>query len=130
VELGALLHDIGRSKTHGVKHGYYGGRVAQAYKLPSNVVKIIERHVGAGIPAAEARSLGLPNRDFTPETLEEKIVAYADKRIGSKKIISCEEALEDLARSLGDNHPAISRLKSLFGEVARLLGEDSCHASH
>ncbi len=129
VEVGALLHDVGRSKTHRVKHGYYGGRIAQALKLPSNVVKIIERHVGAGIPAEEALPLGLPNRDFIPENLEERIVAYADKRIRGDKVISCGEALEDLARSLGDNHPAVGRLKSLFVEFSSLLGGDPCPAT-
>lgn len=112
-----------------VKHGYYGGRLAQALRLPSSVVKIIERHVGAGITAEEARVLGLPNSGFIPETLEERIVTYADKRVRGEKVISCEEALEDLAWSLGVNHPAVGRLKSLFEEFFSLLGEDPCPAS-
>ncbi|MEM3736809.1 MAG: HDIG domain-containing protein [Candidatus Bathyarchaeia archaeon] len=118
IEVGAILHDIGRSRTHGADHGYCGGTIACALGLPKEVVNIIERHVGAGISAEEASALGLPNRDFIPETLEEKIVAYADKRIKGDRIVNCDEALEDFARSLGYDHPAVSRLKALFTEFS------------
>ena len=34
VEAGALLHDIGRSKTHKVDHGYVGAKIVQSEGLP------------------------------------------------------------------------------------------------
>ena len=41
VEAGALLHDIGRSKTNAVNHGLVGGQVAVQEGLSEPVVRII-----------------------------------------------------------------------------------------
>ena len=60
VEVGALLHDIGRSKTHGVNHVIVGVEIAKSLNLPESIVSIIERHVGGGITADEAKELGWP----------------------------------------------------------------------
>ena len=54
VFVGALLHDIGRSKTHGIGHAVAGARIALENGLDEKLVKIIERHIGAGIPKEEA----------------------------------------------------------------------------
>ncbi|RLI04921.1 HD domain-containing protein [Candidatus Bathyarchaeota archaeon] len=124
VEVGALLHDIGRIKTRSVLHGYYGGKIAKMLGLPESLVNIIEKHVGAGIPAEEAVKLGLPKKNFTLDTLEEKIVAYADKRIKHNKIIDFETSLNEFKKRLGENHPAIERLKCLHEEIVKLLGGD------
>ena len=35
VEAGALLHDLGRSKTHNVDHGVIGANLAELANLPS-----------------------------------------------------------------------------------------------
>ncbi len=49
VEIGALLHDIGRSKTHTVNHAVVGAEIAKSAGLPESVISIIKRHVGGGI---------------------------------------------------------------------------------
>jgi len=79
VEIGSLLHDIGRARIHDVTHGYVGGQILQIHHYPQSVVKIVERHVLGGFSNIEATKVGLPNRDFIPQTLEEKIVCVADK---------------------------------------------------
>ncbi|MHC1635757.1 MAG: TIGR00295 family protein [Candidatus Methanospirareceae archaeon] len=114
---GALLHDIGRAYTHGIEHGFIGGEVAKKLGLDERIVKIIQRHVGAGITAEEARKLGLPEEDFVPETMEEKIVAHADNLIDGWRRISIEEAIEDMKAKLGDKHPSVERLRRLHEEV-------------
>ena len=63
VESGAILHDIGRSVTHGVEHGALGGQIARKLGIDNAVARIIERHVGAGLTNEEAQKNGLP-----PET--------------------------------------------------------------
>jgi len=123
VRVGGLLHDIGRSKTHGVEHGYVGSSLAESYGFPTAVVRIVERHVGSGIPAEEAVKLGLPKRDFIPETLEEKIVSYADKLIEGRRRIPYDQALDKFAKDLGAEHPAVGRLRRLHEELVRLTGE-------
>ena len=85
VEAGALLHDIGRSRTHGILHGVEGVKIAKEIGLPISIILIIERHLGAGIPKDEAVKLGLPAKDFIPETLEEKIVAHTDNLVDDSK---------------------------------------------
>jgi uncharacterized protein len=117
IERGALLHDIGRGVTHGIDHAVVGGDLARKMGLPEGVARVIERHIGAGIPAAEARELGLPVRDYLPMTREEKIVAYADKLARGAGEISFEESLKEFERRLGKGHPAIQRLLRLHEEV-------------
>ena len=126
VEIGALLHYIGRSKTHSVNHAFVGGRIAEDLSLPESVVRIVERHVGAGIPADEAEELGWPKRSFMPQTLEERIVTYADKLIEGTHRGSMEQAIESFSRKMGKNHPSIGRLKALDEEFRSLLGESTC----
>ena len=80
---GALLHDIGRSVTQDIRHATLGAAMlrqdaAQGSTWPEAVVLAVERHTGAGIDAQEAEALRLPVRDYTPRSLEERIVAHAD----------------------------------------------------
>jgi len=123
VEAGALLHDLGRSQTHDVRHGYLGGEIARKLGLPPNLIHIIERHVGGCITAEEAVLLGMPGRNFTPQTLEEKIVAYADKLIARNRTINFDETLQEFKEKLGENHPAVERLKRLRNEMEEKLND-------
>lgn len=122
VEVGAILHDLGRSKTHSVEHGAIGGRLAREKGLPEYLARIIERHVGAGITEEEAKKIGLPSGNYVPETLEEKIVSYADKIIEGDRQVDIELTVEKFARELGVDHPALDRLKALHGEIVDLIG--------
>ena len=121
VRIGALLHDIGRSRTHSVFHGVIGGEILRSRGL-GMFAGFAENHLGAGIPAGEAGELGLPERDFLPRTLEEKIVTYADKLIAGSGTIPYEKALEWFKKELGVRHPAIERFKDLHSEIERLKG--------
>lgn len=114
---GALLHDIGRTRSHGVDHGFVGGEIARDLGLDEKVVRIIQRHVGAGITAEEAKEVGLPPVDFMPETTEEKIVAHADNLIDGWRRTSIEHAIENLKDKLGESHPSIRRTTTLHEEV-------------
>ena len=114
---GALLHDMGRARSHGVEHGFLGGEMAKASGLDDRLVRIIQRHVGAGITAEEAKQLGLPPISLMPETMEEKIIAYADSLIEGTRRTSIEYAISNLRKKLGARHPAVERLKKLHEEV-------------
>ncbi|MEM3578892.1 MAG: TIGR00295 family protein [Candidatus Bathyarchaeia archaeon] len=121
VEMGALLHDIGRAKTHSVHHALTGAQIAKALSLPEPIIAIIKRHVGGGITAEEAKKLGWPKDVYTPQTLEEKIVAYADKLIEGSKRVSIEETIEKFSKELPP--PAIARIKKLHREMSTLIGD-------
>jgi len=122
VEAGALLHDIGRSKTHGITHGVEGVRIARRAGLPLSIVYIIERHLGAGIPKEDAVSLGLADKDYIPETLEEKIVAHADNLIDDGKRQRIKEEINH-ARKKGLEKVA-KRIIDLHKELSELCGMD------
>lgn len=123
VEVSALLHDIGRSETHTVDHGLVGGQIARSLNLPISMVRIIERHVGGGITREEARQLGWPSRNYLPQTIEEKIVCYADKRVEGLKVVSLQRALRVYIERLGEKHPAIDRIRKLHEEMMAQVGD-------
>ncbi len=122
VEIGALLHDVGRSKTHTVNHAIVGAEIVKSAGLPKAVVSILKRHVGGGITAGEAKELGWPVDDvYVPSTLEEKIVSYADKLIASGKRVPVEITIEQLSRE--DKPEAARRVRKLHDEIAELIGD-------
>ena len=122
VEAGALLHDIGRSKTHSVHHAVVGAEIAESAGLPDSVVAIIKRHVGGGITASEAEELGWPKDVYVPVTLEEKVVAYADKLIEKGKRAPIDITVEKLEaeRKL----EAAERVRKLYDEITGLMSVD------
>ena len=121
VEIGGLLHDIGRSKTHGIDHAVVGADIVRSFNLPSSVVRIVERHTGAGILAEEAEKLGLPSRDFIPETLEEKVVSYADKLIEGNRVVSFDAALRRFSEEFGESHVIVNRFIRIHTELFQAL---------
>jgi uncharacterized protein len=120
VEAGALLHDLGRSKNHTVNHVIIGAEIANSIGLPEPVIKIIKRHVGAGITAEEAQLLGWPKDTYTPQTLEEKVVSYADKLIDQSKKIPIETEIKRLQKE--NKKEAAERVRKLHEEITSLLG--------
>jgi tRNA (cytidine56-2'-O)-methyltransferase len=96
VEAGALLHDLGRSKTHGILHATEGARIAEKMRLPE--------------------------KDFIPMTLEEKIVCHADSLVENDRQQKFERALE---RVLLEGHTDYAdRLIKLHKELSDIIGMD------
>jgi uncharacterized protein len=120
VNAGALLHDIGRSKTQTVWHGVEGARLVEQEGVDRKVVEIIRRHVGAGISTEEARRLGLPDLGYLPRTLEERIVCFADKMVDGTKVRPFEG---EVHRFTVKNHD-VARLLALKRGLQEELGED------
>ncbi|MCX6642829.1 MAG: TIGR00295 family protein [Candidatus Bathyarchaeota archaeon] len=121
IESGAILHDIGRSVTHGVEHGALGGQIARKLGIDDAVARIIERHVGAGLTDEEAQKNRLPPGEYIPRTMEEKIVCYADKLTEGDHEVPIGVEMEKLTAELGSSHSAIKRLKNLHTEITNKL---------
>ena len=121
VEIGALLHDVGRSKTHTVHHAVVGAEIAKSAGLPDPVVSIIKRHVGGGITASEAEKFGWPKDVYVPVTLEEKVVSYADKLIEKGKRAPIEATIDKLSEE--KKYEAAERVRKLYDEITGLIGD-------
>ena len=122
VEAGALLHDLGRSKTHGIFHAIEGAMIAKKLGLSTKIVNIIERHIGAGISREEAKKLGLPVKDYIPISLEEKIVCHADSLVDEGRRQKIEKEVE---RALKEGHKEYAiRLVRLHKELSEICGID------
>jgi len=122
VRAGALLHDIGRGRTHGISHAVEGAQIGNELGLPEPLIHIIERHIGAGIEAQEAVKLGLPPRDYIPLTIEEKIVAHADNLTGKHGKLKLRDVIADLEKK--GVPQIIPRMEALHSELSGLAGVD------
>lgn len=120
VFLGGLLHDIGRSKTHGIDHAVEGARIARENVLNEKLVNIIERHIGAGIDKKEAVSLGLPVKDYLPLSIEEKIVAHADNLVFGGRVGTLDELVIKLRKKKLDEK-IIQRIIKLNNEINAMM---------
>ena len=116
VEIGALLHDWGRSQTHGIDHAVIGSHLAKKYNLDPVLINIIKKHIGAGILPDEAKAFGLPEDDYIPRTLEEKIVAHADNMVKGTKVISLKKR-NKLLKKAGMDKEIRRRVKELAQDV-------------
>ena len=124
VEIAALLHDIGRSRTHSVHHAVIGANIAKSLGLPEAVVSIIKKHVGGGITTKEAKKLGWPKGVYVPQTLEEKIVSYADKLVEGSRRVPIERTIESFSKELPPS--AAERIRMLHMEMLTLIGDCEC----
>ncbi len=111
VEEAAMLHDIGifmcdapgiecYGKEPYIRHGIIGANLLRGEGFPAHA-RVCERHTGAGITLKEIirQDLPLPQMDFLPETLEEKLICYADKFF-SKTHLDRTRTVEQAEQSL------------------------------
>ena len=93
---GAMLHDIGRSKTHALNHAQAGADYCRSIGIDERVCRMIECHTGAGLTADECSLLRLAPRNCIPETLEEKLVTDADNLVKGHHRITIGESIGDI----------------------------------
>lgn len=122
VSRGALLHDIGRGKTHGIRHAVIGADIARNLGLSEEIACIIEKHIGAGLTPSEAESLQLPKRDYMLKTLEEKIVAHADNLVGEHMVRPISDVVDRL-KERGYSEVA-QKVLDLHKELSDICGVD------
>lgn len=131
VEEAAMLHDIGIFRCNApdicctgtlpyICHGVEGRKILDAEGLPRHAL-VCERHTGAGLTIAdiESQHLPLPLRDMTPQSLEEKLICYADKFFSKSGDITAEKPLDKVRCSMerhgADTLERFDRLHELFG---------------
>jgi uncharacterized protein len=110
IEEAGMLHDIGvvKVKSSLVKndsqlpyicHGTEGSKILVEAGLPQHAL-VAERHTGVGISVQEIKdfNLPLPERDMIPQSVEEKILSYADLFFSKKAESLWEEESVELIR--------------------------------
>jgi len=124
VSRGALLHDIGRSRTHGLDHAVVGAEILRKRGMDERIVKIVERHLGAGVLAMEAKDIKLPEKDMMPQTLAEKIVSHADNMIIEVQHRPYRmTALEAQERAAGKGSEILAlRIGQMHEELSKMAG--------
>ena len=123
IEIGSLLHDIGRCKTHGFNHALIGGKLIRERGLSERLAKICETHILGGLDKEDAKQVGLPERDFLPQTIEEKIICLADKHIAGTKEVSIEQRFEKWFNKYGKTQILIKakeRIEKIQREIEDL----------
>ena len=111
VEEAAMLHDLGifRTDAPGIQcfgcepyicHGRLGAEIMRKEGYERHAC-VCERHTGAGITCEEIikQGLPLPHQEFLPETMEEKVICYADKFF-SKTHLDREKTIAQAEKSL------------------------------
>lgn len=122
VEAGAWLHDLGRTRTAGFDHALRGAMILRARGLPEALCLVVERHTGGGIDPGEATRLGLPVKDYTPRTLEEKIVCHADNLVDGA---ARQKVQEELTHLRGRGLDGVARkIEDLHRDLSALAGRD------
>ena len=138
VSTGAMIHDIGILQCHApsilcvgtrpyIAHGIIGAEMLRDYGRTHGIdletfARICERHTGTGITAHEVREqhLPIPERDYLPETPEEKLICLADKffsKSGDMKEKPVDAVRGSLARFGSGTTERFDALLKLFGLV-------------
>ena len=129
VEQAAMLHDIGIFMTHApgihchgehpyLLHGYLGAQLMRQEGL-HRVARVCERHTGTGLTAQNIieQCLPLPVGDYRPETIEEKLICYADKffsKSGDMKEKTPEHILASIQKHFPESLPRFLELRDMF----------------
>ncbi|MDE6631631.1 MAG: HDIG domain-containing protein [Muribaculaceae bacterium] len=133
----AMLHDIGifRCDASGIycygdepyiRHGIIGGELLRKEGVDEAFARVCERHTGSGLTAKEIAETGmpLPHMDFLPETLEEKLICYADKFFSKSGDPREEKSLDRVRKSMAkfgaDSLERFDALHAIFNSSTNL----------
>lgn len=124
VELGGLLHDIGKSQSDELDHAFIGANIVRMASglikdstLKGKLARIVEVHTGAGLTIDDIkklnneRKLKIPERNYVPETIEEEIVSFADKLVEGDNDITYEQQLKEKKERFGDDSFVIAKIE-------------------
>ena len=107
----SMLHDIGIFLTNApsiqcfgvapyIAHGYLGREILDKMGYSRHGL-VCERHTGTGLTLSqiESQHLPLPHRDMSPQSIEEKIICFADC-FYSKTHLGEEKSIEKMRKSI------------------------------
>jgi len=128
IKTACILHDIGRFRhppgKQTIKHGIAGAEIMRKLGF-EKIARVCERHLGVGISKQDIKQQGLdiPLKDYMPETIEEKIIAYADNLAFGDKECTIQELIERFVKEIG---PFMrEKIIKLHNEIEELCGGEN-----
>lgn len=130
VRAAAMLHDIGifltdapdihcHGSEHYIRHGILGAELLRQEGVAEHITRVAERHTGTGITSDDItrQNLPLPLGDYSPETILEQLVCYADKfysKSGDMQRKSLDSVRRSIARFGTESLERFEQLHSRF----------------
>jgi uncharacterized protein len=113
VEIGALLHDIGKTACLGTlkNHAEYGAGILEELRYP-HVAQVVREHVHLYDDIADDRHLR-----------ESELVNYADKRVLHDEVVTLEDRFADLRVRYGRTPEALARISATQTRARVLEGK-------
>jgi len=131
VRAGCLLHDVGVYRLYGpdgaldhasyVRHGVLGHELLRDLGFPEVLCRFASRHTGVGLTREDvvAQRLPIPVDDYTPHSIEEQLVAYADafhSKTDPPTFVSPQTYAGRIARFGADKADRFAALRARFGD--------------
>jgi uncharacterized protein len=134
-EVLGLLHDLGRSREHSIRHGIEGYLLAKAegYEAEGRICLL---HILKGRTLDQAVSLGMLTREeqrhlkregwsSSESSVEEKTATLADALMSDTGLVPIEQKYANARRRYGGqphHHEDEAWVKGVAGEIGQLLG--------
>ena len=123
LRVGALLHDIGRYKTHDpVLHGVEGYRLLTG-RGHHREARICASHILYGLSREEAVRYGLPDLDFLPRTMEERLVPLIDSVVEFDRPTTLDRRVASIMRRYQGNAWFLERMAVAHERARTFLDE-------
>jgi uncharacterized protein len=131
VRAGCLLHDIGVYRLYDVtgridfrqyvRHGVLGHELLREEGFPDEICRFCSCHTGMGLTRddIERQGLPLPPGDYVAESIEERLVMYADKfhsKTNPPTFVSAETYAVHVRRFGDEKAAAFAAMREMFGE--------------
>lgn len=130
VRAGCLLHDLGVYRLYSggeldhasyIRHGVLGHELLADEGYPEELCRFCSCHVGVGLTSEDVRRrrLPIPVADYLPETVEERLVMYADKfhtKSSPPTFLTADSYAARAGRFGADKIAAFTALRAEFGE--------------
>jgi uncharacterized protein len=123
LRVAALVHDIGRYRTHDpVLHGVEGYRLLASLGHHREAF-ICASHIQCGLSAAEAAQAGLPEQDFLPRSLEEQLIPVLDSIVEMDRPTTVTLRFTSLARRYEGNAAFLASIERSHDRVRGIMEE-------
>jgi len=123
LQTAALLHDIGRYKTHDpILHGVEGYWLLKNLGYPSEAF-VCASHIFYGLNKIEAVQYGLPEEDFFPRSFEERLIPLIDFLVEFDRATTLYDRFTSLRTRNKENDFFLAKLDHAQHKASSLMWE-------